>query len=244
MILSPLNLKNTSLILVIAVLEELKLESPTVRDDPASLLLSIGALAGRPVTAAAPLKISEDPSLSLGPIKRFVFCYVLRQARERVCSRENLRFERTRLFGRVRAILRELGNRLHADGLLENSPDVFYLELGEILAAWEATGTTQHLSILAQQRRTEFETYETSTAPPDRFETRGPIHRYQKFETTQSPDTTESSLTGSGACPGRVTGKVRVVLDPRGARLEPGEILVARQTDPGWVILFPTAAGC
>ena len=43
--------------------------------------------------------------------------------------------------------------------------------------------------------------------------------------------------------PGRVTGRVRVVLDPRGARLEHGEILVARQTDPGWVVLFPAAAG-
>jgi hypothetical protein len=28
-------------------LEELKLESPTVRDDPSSLLISIGAMAGR-----------------------------------------------------------------------------------------------------------------------------------------------------------------------------------------------------
>jgi pyruvate,water dikinase len=32
-------------------------------------------------------------------------------------------------------------------------------------------------------------------------------------------------------------------MDPRGARLEQGEILVARQTDPGWVVLFPAAAG-
>ena len=38
-------------------------------------------------------------------------------------------------------------------------------------------------------------------------------------------------------------GTVRVVLEPRGARLEPGEILVALQTDPGWVVLFPAASG-
>jgi pyruvate,water dikinase len=52
-----------------------------------------------------------------------------------------------------------------------------------------------------------------------------------------------ASLVGTGACPGRITGRVRVVLDPRGARIEHGEILVARQTDPGWVVLFPAAAG-
>ncbi|MES2658221.1 MAG: PEP/pyruvate-binding domain-containing protein [Verrucomicrobiota bacterium] len=225
-------------------LEELKLESPTVRDDPASLLLSIGAMAGRPITASeTPTEIPTDHSRQLGPVKRLIFRYVLRQARERVYSRENLRFERTRLFGRVRSILRTLGQRLHADGSLESANDVFYLELGEVLAVLEATGTTANLGTLAKQRRAEFARYEATEAPPDRFETRGPISRYDRFENTRPSVTTESSLTGTGACPGRVTGRVRVVLDPRGARLETGEILVARQTDPGWVVLFPTAAG-
>jgi pyruvate,water dikinase len=34
-----------------------------------------------------------------------------------------------------------------------------------------------------------------------------------------------------------------VVFDPRGAVVEPGEILVAQRTDPGWIMLFPAAAG-
>jgi rifampicin phosphotransferase len=224
-------------------LEELKLESPTVRDDPASLLISIGAMAGRPVVAHTPAQVREDPARKLPPWRRVIFNYVLSQARERVRARENLRFERTRLFGRVRAILRELGHRLHADELLVSAADVFYLEIGEILAAWEATGTTAGLAAVAGQRRVEFSRYQVTEAPPDRFETRGPVSRYERFENTRPPTTTEASLTGSGACPGRVTGRVRVVLDPRGARLEPGEILVARQTDPGWVVLFPAAAG-
>jgi len=201
-------------------------------------------MANRPAAPAEPSsEIPPDHTLQLNPIKRLVFRYVLRQARERVCSRENLRFERTRLFGRVRAILRALGQRLAADGILEDSADVFYLEIGEVLAAWEATGTTAGLATIAQQRRAEFARYNSTEAPPDRFETRGPAHRYEKFENTRPPVTTESSLNGTGACPGRVTGRVRVVIDPRGARLEPGEILVARQTDPGWVVLFPTAVG-
>jgi phosphohistidine swiveling domain-containing protein len=32
-----------------------------------------------------------------------------------------------------------------------------------------------------------------------------------------------------------------VIMDPVGARLEPGEILVAPSTDPGWTPLFMTA---
>ncbi|GAA3778391.1 PEP-utilizing enzyme [Streptomyces phyllanthi] len=34
-----------------------------------------------------------------------------------------------------------------------------------------------------------------------------------------------------------------IVLDPRYVRLEPGEILVAPSTDPGWTPLFLTAGG-
>lgn len=48
---------------------------------------------------------------------------------------------------------------------------------------------------------------------------------------------------GAGAAPGRATGRARVITDPRGARIDPGEILVAPTTDPGWTPLFLTAAG-
>ena len=48
-------------------------------------------------------------------------------------------------------------------------------------------------------------------------------------------------LRGSPASPGVVTGVARVILSPQGARLEPGEILVAPSTDPGWTPLFLTA---
>jgi len=40
-----------------------------------------------------------------------------------------------------------------------------------------------------------------------------------------------------------VRGPVRVVTDPRNAVVKPGEILVAERTDPGWIMLFASAAG-
>src|SRR5207244_6289034 len=54
---------------------------------------------------------------------------------------------------------------------------------------------------------------------------------------------TDGGLVGTAASAGRVTGPARVVLDPVGAHLEPGEILVAPSTDPGWTPLFLTAGG-
>ena len=50
-------------------------------------------------------------------------------------------------------------------------------------------------------------------------------------------------LRGIGCCPGVVKGRARVIRDPRGAELRHGEILVAERTDPGWIMLFPAAAG-
>lgn len=226
-------------------LEELKLESPTVVDDPASLLASIGAMAGRAAEGGGEMPVRIPGIRQPEGIKGIVFRWVLRHARERVAARENLRFERTRLFGRVRAIIRELGGRLCADGVLNQPEDVFYLELGELLGHWDGTGTTASLGRVAAARRAEFDGYRTGPPPPDRFTTRGPLARHVRLEApavSGNPDEA-GSIKGSGACPGIVRGKVRVVLDPRGARIEPGDILVARQTDPGWVVLFPAASG-
>lgn len=53
----------------------------------------------------------------------------------------------------------------------------------------------------------------------------------------------EGDLTGMAAAPGTVTGTARVILDPADANVQPGEILVAPSTDPGWTPLFLTAGG-
>jgi pyruvate,water dikinase len=53
----------------------------------------------------------------------------------------------------------------------------------------------------------------------------------------------EDGLSGTPASGGVVSGIARVVLDPGNAHLEPGEILVAPSTDPGWTPLFLTAGG-
>jgi rifampicin phosphotransferase len=54
---------------------------------------------------------------------------------------------------------------------------------------------------------------------------------------------TDGGLVGTAASAGMVTGQARVVLDPTGAHLQPGEILVVPSTDPGWTPLFLTAGG-
>src|SRR5439155_15674410 len=53
-----------------------------------------------------------------------------------------------------------------------------------------------------------------------------------------------SVLTGTSACGGRTTGRATVLSDVTQAhRLRAGDILVTRQTDPGWGPIFPLISG-
>ena len=93
---------------------------------------------------------------------------MLRQARRRVRDRENLRLERTRLFGRVRRIFLELGRRLEALDLLDDPRDVLDLEVDEVLAFVDGRSTCTDLRSLAALRRREFSEYQRDAAPDDR----------------------------------------------------------------------------
>ncbi len=237
-------------------LGELKLESPTLFDNPLPLLRSVGQLAksgqfqdsasvSADLRQAAEVKVSQ--TLGHFGLKRWLFDWVLYNARERVRDRENLRFERTRLFGHVRRIFVELGKRFVALDLLQDDLDIFYLEVNEILGFVEGTNTCTHLQGLVELRKAEFAEYQQNSEIGDRFETRGIVYqgnRFQENHASVTPsDNSDSTLQGLGCCPGIVEAQVKVITNPENAILEPGRILVAERTDPGWIMLFPAASG-
>lgn len=237
-------------------LDELKLESATLHDDPLPLQRSIGefarrirsGLAGQAVDETAIRRAAEErvrAALAGSPLKGLLFGWILGQTRQRVRDRENLRFERTRLFGRVRRIFVELGKRFQADGILDNSRDIFWLEKDEILGFVEGTSSTTNLRGLVSLRRAEFAQWEIMEPPADRFETCGMVNHAQLCRSTAAPRPIPDgdTLKGIGCCPGVVRGAVRVITDPRGASILQGEILVAERTDPGWIMLFPACSG-
>ncbi len=237
-------------------MEELKLESPTLRDDPTPLLSGIAALVARPADTPerprfAARELAEtraSESLSGHPLRRVVFTRVLRRARIYVRDRENLRLERTRLFARVRVIFLALGRRLVEAGALAEPRDIFYLTVPEALGFVEGTAVTTDLRALVTLRRAEFARHAAAPEPSDRIETRGAVYIGNPFNAPRraaasAADTDPDLRRGLPCCPGVVRARVRVVLDPRGVRPVPGEILVAARTDPGWVMLFPAAVG-
>jgi pyruvate,water dikinase len=61
------------------------------------------------------------------------------------------------------------------------------------------------------------------------------------YEGIAAEGTSEGCIAGSPVSPGVAEGNVRVVLDPRQANLQPGEILICPGTDPSWTPLFLSA---
>lgn len=237
-------------------MDELKLESITLHEDSLPLYRAIGAFAkklkeGKVNTEINEKEIRENAerkakSLLKGKlIKSLLFGKVLTNARRLVRNRENLRFERTRVFARVRDIFLEIGMRLASLGVIEAHRDIFYLEQEEILGFIDGTGTTKFLKRLINLRKTEYDEHNQSVSPDDRFETRGAVNIGNSYSTYGKDEVKMDgeSLKGLGCCPGIVSGVVRVIKDPKGAQIGQGEILVAERTDPGWIMLFPASAG-
>ncbi|QQE67230.1 phosphoenolpyruvate synthase [Leptolyngbya sp. BL0902] len=280
-------------------LEELKLESPTLSDDPLPLLRTVGYMAqkkpsppqspspqgrggGRTenthcsndlLPSNSPLPVGEGPGVRakdlevrakvLG-VRAILFRWVLHNTRRLVRNRENLRFERTRVFGQARRVFVELGKRFYALDWLDDPADIFFLEVEEIMGLVEGTATTLDLRGLVSVRQAQYQQHLAAPALPRRLETFGlpslglSSPSVPSFEAELSTDLGISQVTdsndtwqGTGCAPGMVQGRVCLVSHPRqwlqrqGAPKENQEpqILVATSTDPGWVLLFPHAQG-
>ncbi|MDQ3994135.1 MAG: PEP-utilizing enzyme [Actinomycetota bacterium] len=225
--------------------QELKLEVPSVRDDPASLFAAVRAYLDRERSAWQPEGGSRERAergvrrgLGTRTPRALVFRWVLGRTRRHLVHRENMRIARGRAFGVARDLVTAIGTRLHEAGRLDNARDVFYLTIDEVRAS--VRPPEQHLRSLAASRRREFDAYRSEAPPPDRFETVGDALLPVDGVVQQAPGPV---LRGHACCSGVVRGRPRLLEFPHAEQLERGEILVARQTDPGWVTVFPLAAG-
>ncbi|MHA3979246.1 PEP/pyruvate-binding domain-containing protein [Halovulum sp. GXIMD14794] len=224
--------------------EELKLESTPLSDDPTPLLAAIRAGASRDM---APRATREPPDWTAlipdRPVRRAVARAVTGWARARVRDRENLRFERTRIFGQARRVFRAMGRELHALGVLDDPRDIFELTVQEVLGAIEGAAVTSDLRALAALRKAETEVQRALPDPPRRILLRGAARVGRRAAAATSVTQGGDTRTGTGCSAGVIRARARVIRDPLTERLEAGEILVAANTDPGWIAVFANASG-
>jgi phosphohistidine swiveling domain-containing protein len=228
--------------------EELKLESITLTEDPSPLLAAIAAAAMTPRAPHAEAASGTEQLRALlrdKPVKRVIAERVVGWAKSRVRDRENLRFERTRIFGHGRRVFVAIGRQFAAMGVLDEPRDVFLLTVPEVLGAIEGFGTSAELRGLVAIRKAEMARAAERSDPPERITVNGAAGIGAVAETTPlraPPDADGRIRSGTGCSAGIVTATARIIRDPRKQALAQGEILVARHTDPGWIAVFSNAS--
>ncbi|MCP2049280.1 UNVERIFIED_ORG: pyruvate,water dikinase [Paenarthrobacter nicotinovorans] len=129
-----------------------------------------------------------------------------------------------------------VGKELAASQRIEHPEDVFFLDLDAVENALAGAdlrdAVAEHRAAYEQELRRRHIPRMLLSDGTEPEATAG-------ANAEQRPGT----LSGSPASAGLVTAPARVIMDPVGAHLEPGEILVAPSTDPGWTPLFLTAGG-
>lgn len=231
---------------------ELMLTVPSFQEEPALLVDIIRAYATRDCespAAALSRQLAEREQETRSLMRRLrwrraaVLRIVLRWTQAAISYRERARLKQALLYSRCRFLALALGNQFVARGHLSERDDVFWLTVSEVdeLAAGRAMFPHHVQELTAMRKRAHEEL--AATHPMNDFTLpEGGYLPLGENITPQQKDHGNSgthTLQGVGACGGRVTGRAVVLSDASEAgKLAAADILVTRQTDPGWASVF------
>jgi len=175
------------------------------------------------------------------PRKNHIASWLLRATQRSVACRERARLKQALLYSRVRRIALAIGEKLRQRGDLNQADDIFFLtyqETEDLLAG--SSMLPNSAGKLADLRRSELDAASHLT-PPDRLEI--PAGQYWQPDETAHADRCENEEdwnNGIGVSGGHIVGRAVVLTNPdQFDKVSKGDILVTRQTDPGWgPILF------
>lgn len=163
-----------------------------------------------------------------------------------IACRERVRLKQAMIYYQFRVVLLKTGKIFRKKGWLEEAEDIFFLrfkEIGEQLNGSDML--PQQLKMVVGLRKSQFEKNKTLVYPDDFSTYMGeyPLPG-QVMKEEAAPAGSGNKISGLSACGGYITGTARVLESIMEAhKLEPGDILVTRQTDPGWAGIFPLISG-
>ena len=131
----------------------------------------------------------------------------------------------------------EIGRRLVADGALESADQIYFLTFDEFRAAARGEGVDLDRVHARQAAKADLLRYQEPL-----FAIAGevpPVEEWPLKRDAGAGTGDQEQVAGAAASPGVATGRARVVIDAYADDpTEPGEVLVAPITDPGWLPLF------
>ncbi len=172
-----------------------------------------------------------------------LFEAALRSARLFLSGRERAKTNSVVVINEMRVALRELGRRLVERGHLDQIEHVFMVTDDDL----------DHLrhdpAVFGDTVRSRWNQYRSLFDYEPVFIVNGRVPALTEMTNRADKSAAVSTVTagtvlaGAAGSGGSATGRARVILDashPEG--LEPGDVLIAPQTDPSWVPLFVPAA--
>jgi pyruvate,water dikinase len=202
-------------------------------------------------------------------VQWFVVRTLLRWTQRSIQLRERARLKQALLYSRLRRVALALGERLVQTGSLARPEDIFLLTADEVeLLASGGEMFPRHVRSLIDLRRVAQADVSAST-PPDRIdlaygayfaEVDAPEGAHYTSPDVDAPEGAERGgcsealqgrltnqrtvYTGVAACGGTSTARASILKGVgESHKLSPGDILVTRQTDPGWGPIFPLVSG-
>lgn len=180
--------------------------------------------------------ISELRGQSGGFFKVAIFKTLLKWTLKYVRMRDDQRYYADYYMGARHDFFLAIGYRLTGKDLIDKVEDVFFLGLEEINDLWDGRLSPRDAGRRIEVRREQHEKYSQDTPP---F-----FIRAGNAIATEEDTGDGSMLTGIAASSGRVSARARVCKTlEEASKIEKGDILVARATDPGWTAVFSMIGG-
>ena len=140
------------------------------------------------------------------------------------------------VIGAFRLIAQELGSRLCERAIIKEQADIYFCTWPELVTILIGEWGGDGLQVLITQRKAFMREME-AIAPPDII--LGDTPKYSEPAAKSSGN----FLVGMPVAAGKASGIARLISHPdQGSRLQPGDIMVAPSTDPGWTPLFLKAS--
>ncbi len=186
-----------------------------------------------------------------GRFKAIIILQLIQVVRNYFSVRETPKYLLIKLMTSVKLhllkLIRESG--LVEAGVFDDAKDIYWLyyeELLHICESYQRDGKleTQHVQIVREtitKRKGEYEKQKQWTAPravTSYGEYLDVRIKQEHAKANKEKYKGQNVLVGSGVSTGIAVGRVCIVLDPNTASLKPGEVLVVRQSDPGYNPLF------
>jgi len=163
--------------------------------------------------------------------------------KQAISSREQVRYKQAEMYFRFKQVVKSIGKQSKMDNWLKEADDILYLsykEIGELLSSSSMFSTK--MASLVEKRKVEFEE-QSKTEFPEHFTTdfgERPANVAPEIELQEGA----TEFIGLAASGGRIKAQVKILESVlESDKLNKGDILVTKQTDPGWAMVFPLISG-